>query len=114
MTFVQQNQMLSHLAQDSELVVVDWKKDITSHTCCLESGEWTKSSQVGQSPHIAQGPEPIVETEVQPNFRYVEYKRVLIVIPLKPTPVIVLLVFPSWFPRLVIVCLIVGILYCFL
>ena len=63
-----------------------------------------------QAATIVQGPEPIEETEAQPDFLYVEYKRVLTVLPFRPVPVIVLLVFPSWFPRAFIACVIVGII----
>ena len=70
------------------------------------SREWG----VDQASTFVQGPEPIAETEAQPDFLYVEYKSVLTILPIRPTPVIVLLVFPSWFPRVFVVSLIVGII----
>ena len=74
------------------------------------SREWG----VDQASIFVQGPEPIAETEAQPDFRYVEYKRVFAIVPVRPTPVIVLLVFPSWFPRVFVVSLIVGTILYFL
>ena len=88
------------LAQDYQ-AVVNWKTSHVRCVCC-----WWRVS--GPESTFVQGPEPIAETEVQPNFQYVEYKRVLVTIPVRPTPVIVLLVFPSWFPRVFLVSLIVG------
>ena len=74
------------------------------------SREWG----VDQASTVVQGPESIEETEAQPDFLYVEYKRVLTILPIRPTPVIVLLVFPSWFPRAFVACVIVGIIVSYL
>ena len=96
------------LAQDST-IVVDWRKHCKPLLpCCWGVTLWRVNSVSGK------GPEPRAETEVQPNFQYVEYKRVFAIIPVRPTPVIVLLVFPSWFPRVFVVSLIVGTILYFL
>ena len=82
---------------------MDWKRQ---HNAYVLSSEWG----VDLASTIVQGPEPIEETEAQPSFRYVEYRRVLATIPIRPSPVLVFLVYPSWFPRAITVSLIVGII----
>ena len=50
-------------------------------------------------------------TEIQPEFKWVTYRRIITVVPLRPVPHIVIFVFPSWFPRLIVLGVLVCIAY---
>ena len=94
-----------HLAQASQ-VTRSWKKQQALHLpCCLELSE-------GRSPELDQGLSPdIAATELQSEYKYVEYKRVILALPIHPAPVLVILVFPSWFPRLILLSISIAIAY---
>ena len=83
-----------------------WKKQQALHLpCCLELSE-------GRSPELDQGLSPDrAATELQSTYRYVTYRRVILALPIHPTPVLVFLVYPSWFPRLILLSISIAIAY---
>ena len=87
-------------------IVVDWKST-ASHCSCAKGSWWNRA--IAQTRTGPVEPNHIV-TEIQPEFQWVTYRRVITVIPLRPSPQICIIVFPSWFPKLIIVstCLLIA------